>query len=326
MQTVGIYTADESSALARALKEGARAAGFQARMRSAHDFRVGDTEDFDLILLTTMRAKGKLILDEYARRVVIARPGRPADWKMPMFVIDYGYLRRVNGVDDFLTGHWQVSRGWLNNIPEFYCPPNRWEALGLEVREKGGDPKGYVLVCGQHVGDPSHGFGEAGLRDWANDMVRRYQDEGRQVVFRPHPDSPHVLPDATLGCRIDSGGRGTIGDALEEAALLVTICSNAGHDALLAGVPAIASMPDLAAWAELSGEVLPSVAQRQRYFQRVAYAQWTIDELRSGEWFKLHELVESQARPFGPAPETSPTVVAPKTETSRPRGRAASNR
>jgi len=67
---------------------------------------------------------------------------------------------------------------------------------------------------------------------------------------------------------------------LAGARLVVTWNSNVGHEALLAGVPVVAHGP--AAYAELAGETLPSVDARREYFHRVAYGQWTLDEMRSG--------------------------------------------
>lgn len=62
----------------------------------------------------------------------------------------------------------------------------------------------------------------------------------------------------------------------------MTLCSTTGLDALLAGVPAVAELPDRAVWGELSGESLPSMADRLALFSRIAYAQWTLDEIASG--------------------------------------------
>ena len=316
MDVVGIYMADESGLVTQALKEGARSAGLLPRVRSASDFRDGDTEDFDFAVLTTMRARGEDILRAYEKRKVMGRPG----WRMPIWVMDYGFLNRVHGVADFQTGHWQACEGRLNNVVSYYCPPDRFEMLGLTLTHHGGDPKGYVLVCGQHAGDPSHGLSVDDQVGWATDMVLQYSATA-PVVYRPHPASPTIVP-ATGAYTLSTG---TIDDALAGARLLVTICSNSGHDALLAGVPAVASIPDRAAWGELSGAELPGYDQRLRYFSRVACSQWTLEEIRSGQWFKFLAHVDGRENPFGHAPEIVPTTVPLMRDAPPQRGRAASS-
>lgn len=279
MNVVGIYGHD-GSVLSAALREGALACGLTPRLRSAGDFRDGDTEDFDLAFVTSMRANGANIMNAYAQR----RTERPP---MPIYAVDYGFLRRVHGIADFETGHWQICLGGLNRLPKQNVPGDRFEHLDLTIHEKGGDPEGVVLICGQHAGDPSHGLGEDSIVRWADQQVAKYAAEGLAVVYRPHPDSPGLIP-TIPGAKIDANPkRGGLADALAVARLLVTISSTAGVEALLAGVPAVATAPERAIWGSLSGTTLPSVAQRLDFFNRLAYAQWTLDEMRAGDFYRF---------------------------------------
>lgn len=278
---VGVYTREDEP-LGRAFTAGAKLVGWRTMQRSANDFRQGDTEDFDLAFLYSLRTRhADLILESYRHR-------KPS---VPVVVMDYGYLRRVCQ-EQFGGGgdYWQVSIDGLNSVPSFECQPDRFEALGLPLVERGGQPNGYVLVCGQHVGDPSHGRqSEKELQAWADAQVTSWSEDGAVVVFRPHPFSPQVVP--TAPCVLDVGKSAE--ESLAGAALVVCQSSNIGHEALLAGIPVLATS-DKAPYRELSGTRLPSVEARQAYFNRLAYAQWTIDEVASGQWheFCLEKIIE----------------------------------
>jgi hypothetical protein len=318
MQTVGLYGHD-GSLLSAAWAEGARAAGWSLRFRSGSDFRHGDTEDFDVAVVMTMRAGGALIVEEYGRR-------RPI---VPTFVVDYGYLRRVMGIQDFYTGHWQVSLGGLNSPPPGPCLPDRWEALGLDVVERGGDPDGVVLVCGQFPDDQSHGLGRSHLEDWADEVCASYLERGERVRFRPHPAARDIRPTiADPRLSVDEDPRAApIAVALLEAKLLVTLCSTAGIDALLAGVPAVATLPGNAAWGDLSGDTLPPVEARVELFRRLAYGQWTFDEIRRGDWFAWYESgYEGVPLPEPPALQAVPMEPSPTARGGMRGGRHGSRR
>jgi hypothetical protein len=253
---VGIY-AREDNLEAGAFRAGLEACGHRALWRSASDYRRGDVERFDAIVVSGLRAQGGWLLEDYTAAGV------------PVIVIDYGYLARVGGVATWESGHWQVGVGGLNRPPSFECPSDRFDRLGLAIERgrKGGRP----LVLGQHVGDPSHGLTAAEMAAWAQWLC-----DAHGARWRPHPDSPGVEVRAE---RAD----GPLGEALAAASTVYTLCSTGGLDALLAGVPAVATLPERACWGSLSGPKLPSVAARRALCARLAYGQWTLAEMRAGE-------------------------------------------
>lgn len=79
----------------------------------------------------------------------------------------------------------------------------------------------------------------------------------------------------------------------------------------MAGVPAVADKPERAAWGELSGEKLPSMADRLALFHRLAYGQWTLDEMRDGT---CAAFIRDHLLPNKPMdiPESGTTVPKPK--------------
>lgn len=245
---VGIY-ANAANVEAGALCSGLLSAGHRPVDRSLPDYGAGQVEPFDLVVTTGLRGKGASLLADYTAAGV------------PVAVLDFGYLSRER--------HFQLSPGGLNNIPAFACPADRLNALGLTVAVRGGDPQGYVLLLGQVPGDAAHGMSAAEHAAWLASVAAQYEN----VVYRPHPRG---------GVPVDGLREigGSLDDALKGARLAVTWNSNAGHEALLAGVPVIAHGP--AAYSELCGESLPSVEARRAYFARVAYGQWTLAELADG--------------------------------------------
>ncbi|MCK5746427.1 MAG: hypothetical protein KAH44_09430, partial [Oricola sp.] len=82
---------------------------------------------------------------------------------------------------------------------------------------------------------------------------------------------------------------------------IVTINSNIGHEALINGVPVICDPG--APYAELAndcfseGLFMPDAKLRKKYFSRLAYGQWTLEEIRSGlpqRWLVENGLTEKR--------------------------------
>lgn len=104
------------------------------------------------------------------------------------------------------------------------------------------------------------------MEAWALSVASRVDGP---MVFRPHPRSPQVAP---RGLEIDTL---PLAESLARAGKVIAYTSNIGHDALLAGVEIEADGP--AAWAGVT------LARRTKYFHRLAYAQWLLPEIASGE-------------------------------------------
>lgn len=249
------------SVLATALAGALSAMGHRIEMRNPRYWR-GEIEPCDFLVVGGMRA---------GRRIVTA-------YDQPALVVDWGYLHRVNSRDEVLSGHWQVGIGNLNRLPPFACPTDRFDSLGLEIAAKGGDAEGYILLIGQMPGDAAH----AGVNHeaWLKEQVERYGADN--ILYRPHPRGGVELS----GVERDTG---SLSEALEGARLVVTYNSNAGHEALMAGVPVVCDLS--AAYAELSGEQLPSLDDRRAYFARVAYGQWLASEAEQCSAFILDHLL-----------------------------------
>jgi hypothetical protein len=149
----------------------------------------------------------------------------------------------------------------------------RWRALGVELepwRERGH----HILVCPQRGIGPKNYAQDAG---WANDVSNRLrQYTKRPIRVRPHPGlGPGPVP---------------IEKDLVDCWAVVTWASGAGIHALRAGIPVIYEGPHWilagAAGRSIAAIEDPQMPDRLPAFGRLACAQWTVQEIASGEPFK----------------------------------------
>lgn len=154
--------------------------------------------------------------------------------------------------------------------------PERFDALGVDLKPWRTDG-GHVLVC------PNRSFGIPGRMmpsDWANDVCRRLRRiTKREIRLRPHPgNAPPKKPLAA---------------DLADAWACVIWSSSAGVHALVEGIPVICEAPywicKLAArlhgFGDIEAEENTKEIRRMTALQRMAWGQWHLSEIESGEAF-----------------------------------------
>lgn len=153
--------------------------------------------------------------------------------------------------------------------------PERWDALRVSFGTWRGDGGETVLL-------PQRGIGPSGVampRSWEGESRRLFRATGIGTRTRPHPGQSVAKP---------------LEDDLARATLAVTWGSGAALKALLWGIPVAYSMPKwIGAGAALPlhsllRESAPPVrddARRLVMFRRLAWAQWTLEEIQAGEPF-----------------------------------------
>lgn len=226
---------------------------------------------------------------------------RYGDWYPADVVVIWGHradelfeMQRRNG------GHYLVmERGYIGDIhnrrkwtslgfdglngratfPKAADGGARWETnFGQYMKpyKGGGD---YVLVCGQVPGDASlRGFD---IEAWAALRCRELEAFGYTPRFRPHPNS---------GCP-----ERPLAQDLAGAQFIVTFNSNTGVDATLAGVPAVAEDEGAMIW-PIAAHDFRNIdyegGDRIPWAHDLAWCQWRIDEIASGEaWNVLQRVV-----------------------------------
>lgn len=186
-----------------------------------------------------------------------------------VLVLERGYL-----ADRFT---WS-SLAWngLNGRGEFPEYPDdrgaRFRSMGLQLLpwRAGGD---YVLIAGQVPGDAA--LQGRDLAPWyAQQASTAAQAWKLPVKFRPHPLAHRRGPVRAVPGAETIGG--DMAAALAGAAVVVTFNSNLGVDAMLAGKLATCDDRGSMIWG-----INP--ADRERWAHRLAWKQWRVEEIRSGD-------------------------------------------
>lgn len=181
-----------------------------------------------------------------------------------------------------------ISLGWngLNGRADFCnegVPADRamqWLSYLKPCRKMSGAP---VIIMGQVGGDRS--WGNTAPATWYSQTVEALKKAGVPYRFRPHPislDYGEQRPRAFTEADVING---PLESALADCGGVVTHSSNSGVDAVLAGVPTIATdegsmVFDLVPH-ELPLRKIDDVA-RLRWLAKTAYCQWTTEEVENG--------------------------------------------
>lgn len=249
--------------------DGLRSFGVEPFMVDHREWRRADA-GADAVAIYGLRAHARDILDHY--KAIGA----------PVVVIDHGYMKRVQTAANMATGYFQIGVGKLGWLPKD-APGDRLAALGIKAKARPPRPIRRAVIMGQVGFDASH-------RRTPDQLVACYErlaveliEAGaKSVAYRGHPLGPDVRPRLTLD------GLSDLDDAIERADLVVSLNSNAGLDAIIAGCPAVTLMDshyDALAyrWPVRVALIEPPPVERvTAHLERLAYAQWTAEEMRQG--------------------------------------------
>lgn len=164
--------------------------------------------------------------------------------------------------------------------------PSRWEkhfaSFMNDWRPKGSGS--YVLMMGQVPGDAA--LAGINVGRWMAQTVKKIRSvTDLPIKFRPHPNVPPT--GAPIGT---TKLLGPLDAALRGAAMVVTINSNSGVDAVLSGVPTVATDAGSMARPIAAEDVVfdPGRPDRSEWAHRMAWRQWTMDEIAGGAaWDKV---------------------------------------
>lgn len=149
--------------------------------------------------------------------------------------------------------------------------PDRFDALGCVLkpwRASGGE---VLILPNRSFGIPGRAMPPA----WEATAAKRISRQTRlEVRIRPHPGT--------------NAPRVPLAHDLANARCAVIWSSSAGIHALLEGIPVFVEGPDWVMYdARASGPYdNPSVVDREPHFHQMAYKQWTVREITSGEPFQ----------------------------------------
>lgn len=209
-------------------------------------------------------------------------------------------------------------------IPSFDCAPDRLRALGVTAslpREivKGG----ILLVCGQTAMDTQHGMTGDELGQWLAMASAAACDRFElRPEWRPHPMARDLPRPAGVGPEASPGE--TVLDALTRATAMLSYNSTTGIEAIRLGCPVFRGGPatySSAVWhVGPNGDIeMGDGLDVEALLSRVAYTQWSYDELRAGAWVPIVEkelsgdwspLAGASAAENGVAVNAEPTPVS----------------
>lgn len=176
----------------------------------------------------------------------------------------------------------------LNGRADFVVdnmPGDRWNTYFGNMKEWH-DGK-YYLLTAQCQGDAS--VEDINYKAWVTNIANRLLEFG-PVVFRPHPIEIERKCDYSIFGTTTSTNP-DIEDDLKGAKAAVMFNSNSGVNAIISGTPVIAFDKDSMVY-DLSTHNLGELIypDREQWAYDLAYKQWTVDEIESGEpWEYLKE-------------------------------------
>lgn len=207
-------------------------------------------------------------------------------------VIDSGYIQRHK--------YYMVGLNGLNGRAEFPRATSGIRAVQngsydlLRPWRKNGD---HVLLIGQVPWDASvEGTNHI---QWIEDTINCFRKIGnqRELRFRPHPKVGleayvRYLPMQGI---VNISTSSSLEDDLKNCWAVITFNSNVGVDAVLAGIPVFTADPGSMV-RDVSNRTFPmniepahscptgpKIFERDKWLKWISYAQWTTEEMRSGE-------------------------------------------
>lgn len=166
-------------------------------------------------------------------------------------------------------------------------PRDRADAVGVVVEPWRPSGK-HILVCG--MSDKCATFEGFAFEQWERDAIAKIKSvTDRPIVYRPKPRrriDPQYPRIAGVGYSDPS--REHIGQAMKGAWAVVSHHSNAGVDALLAGVPCftdegVTLALGLSDLSRIETPRIPTDDERRQWANDIAYAQFNRPEMKNGK-------------------------------------------
>lgn len=209
---------------------------------------------------------------------------------------DLGYFMR-RGTDD--ERRWRVSVDAMHPDEIVMArdrPPERWDSLGIALRNEF-DPDGPVILVG--MGRKSAVWYGEEVGEWERDTALKIEAlwPDRRHIFRPKPGHPGHCQSVP---RFAVQSERSVEAALSGASLVVVRHSNVAIDAVIAGVPVVASGGIAAAVVDLTpdGDHEPLDDEtRLSFLRNAAWFEYSISEMTSPYmWDRIEEMIEDNGK------------------------------
>ena len=192
-------------------------------------------------------------------------------------IIERGFVRRES--------YYSVGYGNFNGRADFRnhdSPSDRWLDLKMSLENPDLSNNASVLLCGQVPWDAA--VEHVNYKNWVTETYWFLKACGYDVCFKPHPLQPTAInfPGRTIG-------RKRLSNILPLFKFTVSFNSNSGVESIIAGVPSLAIDPGSMIYNITETNLrmvdkikLPEERIRKQWACDIAYAQWTLDEMKDG--------------------------------------------
>jgi len=224
--------------------------------------------------------KGKYAVQDSRRRQRVIDGQRQARKKI--IIIEKGYINR----DDYYSVGFNDINGWADFRNTEITDPTRTTELKIDIKpwRKKGE---YILLIGQVPWDAS--VQDSDHQQWLEDTVEDLQTMFNfPIVFRPHPLAPEAIK-SLEGVRSSNS---SLKEDFEKAYAVVTFNSTTAVESVIEGIPTFVADRGSMAWdvGNIDMALLddPFCPDRTEWLNRLSYAQWTKEEMRTGlPWLHL---------------------------------------
>lgn len=195
----------------------------------------------------------------------------------PVVFWDKGYSRR--GYRRVAVGDFQPN-GYFQREPR---PADRWEGLGIKLASYAGGGDAILFDGASNKYCLWQGLGD--WLEWGQAMIDRIAaNTDRPIIYRPRPSHNGAV--ALRGAELSTR---PLEEDFARSAIVVSHGGNIGFDAICASVPHFAIGDSIARplsetdWSRVGDPRIPSHDRRRQWCHDLAYCQWTLDEIESGE-------------------------------------------
>ena len=213
----------------------------------------------------------------------------------PVVVLEVGGLRR--------NVTWKMAINGINRDADFanhVFDDKRWPLFKLELKpwQQTGN---VIVICGQHH-NSEQWKGLPKLNSWVEQqikIIRKYCD--KPIVVRPHPRNPFNFDEKKyphVRVNLPKRDHSTYDDTdfkkiLRSTWAVVNHSSNPAIEAVINGIPVFVSESSLChdvGNTNVADILHPALPARQNWANRMAYGEWTAEEIGQGlPWKRIRE-------------------------------------
>ena len=204
-----------------------------------------------------------------------------------VLVMDSGYLNRVSHTGDINNAYYSLGFNGLNGRAKFTyedMPSDRWDKLNINLKPWSSEGE-HILFCSQYEHDAS--VQHVPYRQLEQSILKQLTyTTNKQIIFRPHPvrQRINVVKNTILSKNLNKD----IKSDFQNCHLVCVFNSNSAVEATVEGIPTLAL--DEGCMVEPDTNTLdtdslrsPKTFDRSSWKNNLAYSQWNIKDILSGE-------------------------------------------